>query len=90
MDFDKILYDGGLKRLGTLKKVQRGIEIYTIANYSDLDELLGPQWFIRGFNQNGDFCYAIMGTEHYHLRTRRQLTEFKPSNDGSGTIKKIS
>ena len=29
MDFDKFLYDGGLKMRGEIKKVQRGVEIYT-------------------------------------------------------------
>ena len=83
MDFDKVLYDSGLKVHGQMKKVQRGVEIYNVTKYADLDELLGPKWFIRGFNENGDFCYAILDTVHYYLRARRSLVEFKPTSDNS-------
>ena len=83
MDFDKMLYDGGLKRLGHVKIVQRGVEIYTVRKYSDLDELFGPKWFIRGFNKNGDFCYAILDTIHFYLKSQRPLVEFKPASGGT-------
>ena len=36
MDFDKTVYVSGLKVLGTLKKRERGIDKYSINNYSDL------------------------------------------------------
>ena len=87
MEFDKVLYDGGLKTCGQIKKVQRGLEIYTITKYADLDDLLGQKWFVRGFNKNGDFCYAILDTIHFYLRARRPLVEYKPTND-SATPKK--
>lgn len=83
MDFDKVLYDNGLKVHGQVKKVQRGLEIFKVTKYSDLEELLGPKWFIRGFNENGDFCYAILDTIHYYLRARRALVEFKPASDNA-------
>lgn len=53
MDFDKTVYESGLKVLGTLKK-ERGIEKYVIKTYSDLDTILGENWYIRGLNINGD------------------------------------
>ena len=59
MDFDKAVYESGLKVLGTLKKSERGVDKYVIKNYSDLDTVLGKKWYIRGLNINGDFCYAI-------------------------------
>ena len=58
--------------------MQSGVEIYNVTKYADLDKLLGPKWFIRGFNENGDFCYAILDTIHYYLRARRSLVEFIP------------
>ena len=83
MEFDKVLYDSGLKVHGQMKKVQRGVEIYSVAKYADLDELLGPKWFIRGFNENGDFCYAILDTVHYYLQAKRSLVDFKPASDNA-------
>ena len=59
MDFDKAVYESGLKVLGTLKKSERGVDKYVIKNYSDLDTVLGKKWYIKGLNINGDFCYAI-------------------------------
>ena len=59
MDFDKTVYESGLKVLGTLKKRERGIDKYVINNYSDLDTILGEKWYMRGLNVNGDFCYVI-------------------------------
>ena len=41
MDFDNIILDGGLKRVGKLRKVQRRVEVYCITVYSDLDSLSG-------------------------------------------------
>ena len=49
---------------GQVKKVQSGVEIYNVTKYADLDKLLRPKWFIRGFNENGDFCYAVLDTIH--------------------------
>ena len=40
---------------------------------------------ICGFNENGDFCYAILDTIHYYLRARRSLVEFKPASDNGET-----
>jgi hypothetical protein len=68
---------------GQVKKVQRGLEIYAVTKYADLDDLLGPKWFIRGFNKNGDFCYALLDTIHFYLRARRPLVEYKPTNDST-------
>ena len=54
MDFDKLLFDGGIRRVGTLKTKQRGQKMHKY--YSDLDEFLGSKWFVRGINADGDFC----------------------------------
>ena len=77
MDFDKTVYESGLKVLGTLKK-ERGIEKYIIKTYSDLDTILGEKWYIRGLNVNGDFCYAIKETVCFYLTKKAPLVDYKP------------
>lgn len=80
MDFDKLLFDGGIMRVGTLKTKQRGQEKYTIKKYSDLDEFLGSKWFIRGINSNGDFCYVMLKTVCFYLSKKSTLVDFYPSD----------
>ena len=62
MSFDKTVFDEGLKIFGHLKNHKRGINHYTIHNYSDLDSLFGRNWHYRGLNEVGDFCYVICET----------------------------
>ena len=81
MDFDDVMFDGGLKQAGKLKKVQRGVNVYSISAYGDLDCLLGSKWFIRCFNSNGDFGYAILRTVNFMLKKRRPLVEYRPTQD---------
>ena len=78
MDFDKLLFDGGIRRAGTLKNKQRGQEKYTIKNYSDLDEFLGSKWFIRDLNSNGDFRYVMLETVCFYLSPKSTLVDFYP------------
>ena len=75
MDFDDVMFDGGLKQAGKLKKVQRGVNVYSISAYGDLD---GSKWFI---NSNGDFGYAILRTVNFMLKKRRPLVEYRPTQD---------
>ena len=67
LPFDQTKFDE-IKGKGTLKKKHRGKEIYGITKYGDLDNLLGSKWFIRGLNENGDFCYAILNTVAFYLK----------------------
>ena len=87
MDFDNIIFDGGSKRVGKLRKVQRGVDVYGITAYSDLDSLLGSKWFIRCFNSNGDFGYAILRTVTFMLKKRRPLVEYRPRQ---GALEKLT
>ena len=60
IDFDCELFNRDMKRLGQPKEKKSGNEVYSIVHYSDLDTVLGAKWFIRGLNDAGDFCYAIL------------------------------
>ena len=77
-----------MKEKGTLKKKHRGKEIYGITKYGELDNLLGRKWFIRGLNENGDFCYAILKTVSFYLKRRINIVDFKPS-EKHGSIRKF-
>lgn len=88
MDFDEIIFNGGLKRAGKLRNVQRGVDVYSITAYSDLDDLLGSKWFICCFNSNGDFGYAMLKTVTFVLKTRRPLIEYRPMPGGA--LEKLS
>ena len=78
MCFDKPLFDQGLKTRGILKRICRGIAYYTISSYSDLNDLLGDKWFIRGLNAAGDFCYVSLASISFCLKRRRALYEYVP------------
>ena len=51
MPIDRILFDGGLKQQGHYLTMTHGHTLYTITKYSDLDNLLGKGWHIRGLNK---------------------------------------
>ena len=75
MPFDKIQYDGGLKLYGQLKCTRQGNTLYTIQQYSDLDNLLGMNWHWRYLNEAGDFCFVNLSTVSFYLRKRKPLVE---------------
>ena len=74
--FDKILFEGGLKKMGKPLRLFHGHEIYTIKSYGDLKPLLGNRWYIRALNEHLDFCYVNLDTVQFHLHTRQPLEEF--------------
>ena len=89
MNFDKVQFDGGIRQLGTLKTDKRGIKKYSIRRYSDLEFLLGRKWFIRGINENGDFCYVVLDTVRFYLSDKMPLADYHPTEDGSKFKKKL-
>ncbi len=64
----------------------RGHHVYTIANYKDLDDLLGEQWHMRVANVFGDFSYAILTTIRFYLTRPRPLLDFKVSEGSAGEL----
>ena len=64
--FDVLLFKDGLEAVGKAKCVVRGSQHYQLANYRDLDSLLGPNWHYRRINGQGDYGYAILATVEYH------------------------
>lgn len=74
MPFDKLLFDGGLKARG----VNAGCGKYTIMQYSDLHDILGADWYFRGLNEHGDFCYVTLQSIRYYIYKRRPLIDYQP------------
>ena len=71
------------RRLGK----QHRREVYRINEYSDLNEFLGEQWYMRISNASEDFSYAIKETIHYHTTQPKSLLDFNVSKDLSGCLK---
>ena len=53
MPFVKLLFDGGLRVRSVAADGVHGK--YTIKEYSDLSDILRPDWYYRGLNEHGDF-----------------------------------
>ena len=70
------------RRLGK----QCGHEVYGINEYSDLNEYLREQWYMRISNASGDFSYAIKETIRYHMTQPKSLLDFNVSKDLSGCL----
>lgn len=77
LPFDKIEFDGGLRRLGTPKCRIHDIEHFTISKYQDLNQILGTGWHVRGVNSNGDFSCVILDTVEFYIYKRRSITEYR-------------
>jgi len=82
MAFDKETFLEGLGSVGYVHHRTKQLVRYRIAQFSDLDELLGKGWHFRGLNPAGDYCYVYPGTAEYYLRRRRPITHFLPTDNG--------
>ena len=58
------------------------LEVYGLSSLSKLD-LLGEQWYVRGINSAGDFCYIEPGTVKFFLKCQCQKLDFQQQDDGT-------
>ena len=86
MEFDRVVYEGGLAKNGTRKRRHGKRDIFGVKEYKDLDGLLGKGWHWRGLNQAGDFCYVVKDSVEFYLTTKRALKEFKPVSSSSDVV----
>lgn len=56
-----------LKSRGMFKKREKGHMIYTIQNYSSLNDLLGHNWHYSGINNEGDFSFVVLSSVEFYL-----------------------
>lgn len=82
MPFDKQTFLEGLGSVGYKHRQTKQLVWYRIAEFSDLDQLLGKGWHFRGLNLAGDYCYVYPGTTEYYLRRRRPIIQFLPTSSG--------
>lgn len=71
-------FDSCLESRGTFKKRERGHVVYTMQNYSKVDDLLGCNWHYRGINAEGDFSFVVLSVVEFHLFQRRRIVEYLP------------
>ena len=75
MLFEKFLFDGGLRVRCVAADGVHGK--YTIKEYSDHSDILGPDWYYRGLNEHGDFSFVILRSVHYYLYKMSPIDDYK-------------
>ena len=75
-----------LKDAGKPVGISRGHQVYTIRQYSDLDDLLGNQWHFRLANINGDFSYAMLETIRFYTMKPKPLFDFNATKTSRGDL----
>lgn len=84
MSFDSIYFEGLARRgsnVASSSKVKK--QHYTVKVLSNLDDVLGRRWYIRGLNTVGDFCYAIPGSTKFHLKYCKTKTDYQMQPNGT-------
>ena len=75
-----------LKQAGKSHGVSRGHQVYTVSQYSDLDDLLGQQWHLRVSNSNGDFSMAVLQTIRFYIMEPKPLLDFNAIKTSAGEV----
>ena len=65
-----------LKEAGKSLGISHGHHVYTISQYSDLNDLLGNQWHFRVANCNGDFSLVMLETIRFYIVEPKPLLDF--------------
>ena len=58
-------------------------EVYQFSSLTKLDDLLGEQWYIRGINATGDFCYIQPWSVKYYLKHCIRKVKYQMQADGT-------
>lgn len=76
LPFDLLVFQGGLKVLGTYIKTFRGNDLYGINEYGDLVPLLGSRWHVRGINRHLDFCAVEKCSVVFHIFKKSSIEDY--------------
>lgn len=79
----KELQDKGIPQT---KPGQAGTIVYSISQYSNLNDVFGEGWHFRVVNEVGDFSYVILKTFSFYLCKRRLLLQYEVRKDDDGTL----
>ena len=82
MPFKSIHFDGLVRRS---VPVQDRAKSFTVTKLTNLDELLGRRWYIRGVNAAGDFSYVKPETLRFYLRKSKSKPDYQWENNGTLT-----
>ena len=58
-------------------------KIYTVPKLSNLNDILGQRWYIRGLNERADFCYVNPSTVEFHLQHLPDKVDYQLSTNGT-------
>ena len=82
MPFDTIHFDGLIRRSVV---VQGKTKMFTLEKLTNLNDILGNRWYIRGVNAAGDFSYVKPETVRFYLRKSKSKIDFQVQNNGTLT-----
>ena len=68
-------------QLKQLQGIWKRKSTLAISKLSNLSDILGQRWFIRGLNLSGDFCYVKPGTVEFYLQHTDGKVEYQLSSD---------
>jgi len=78
MSFDSLQFDSLV-----IRGARRSKEIYSVTSLTNLDDLLGERWYIRGINLAGDFCYVEPSTVKFYLKHVKGKPDYQMKDDGT-------
>ena len=82
----RFLQERGILRL---QRGRSGTELYTIREFSDLNDLFGEKWHMRIENILGDFSYVILETVSFYFSRSRPIMEYEVEKGDDGMLKCI-
>lgn len=84
MVFDCIYFEGLVLRSSVVPRTKHSKrQVYTLSKISNLNDILGERWYIRGLNSAGDFCYVKPGTVEFYLQYLSGKIDYQLSSDGT-------
>ena len=82
MSFNPIYFESLVRRGSTLASSSQK-QYHTVKVLTNLDDVLGRRWYVRGLNTVGDFCYVIPGSVKYHLKYCKPKQEYQMQPNGT-------
>lgn len=76
LPFDLLIFNGGLKQVGSFLRTYRNNDLYGIQDYDNLVPLLGKKWYIRGISEQLDFCAVLKDTVVFHLYRKAPIKDY--------------
>ena len=83
MNFDSVYFNALAARCVLIKNFKHPTQkCYTVSQFSKLNDLLGPRWYIRCINLARDFCYVKPETLKFWLKHSRGKCDYQLLDSG--------